>query len=136
MHPDASAAQILHELRPILGPTNLKKLKVSTLPYVRKEDGELCSLPNEAIAVWSDFFRHMEGGIRMSRMNNERYGARILHLSASQSSISMGPTCPALQRSKPPSGASIPLKRWDLTRSTPASARMHRISLRARRMGN
>ena len=67
LHPEASAAQILHELRPILGPTNLKKLKIGTLPYVRDGEGELCKLPNEAIAVWSDFFRHMEGGQRMSK---------------------------------------------------------------------
>ena len=68
MHSEASAAQILHELRPILGPTNsnLKKQKVSTLPYVRNSEGAICSLPNEAVAVWSDFFRHMEGGERMS----------------------------------------------------------------------
>jgi len=65
MHPEASAACILHELKPILGPTNLKKLKVATLPYVRNGEGEHCQLPNEAIETWADFFRHMEGGVRL-----------------------------------------------------------------------
>ena len=67
MHPDATAAHILHEMKPILGPTNLKKLKVGTLPYVQNPDGDHCSLPNEAIGIWSEFFRHMEGGTRMSK---------------------------------------------------------------------
>ena len=65
MHPDASAACILHELKPILGPTNLKKLKVATLPYVCNAEGDHCQLPNEAIETWADFFRHMEGGVRL-----------------------------------------------------------------------
>ena len=61
----APAAQILQKLRPILGPTNLKKLKQTTLPFVRKEDGEVCVLPNEAIEVWLNFFSKMEGGVRI-----------------------------------------------------------------------
>lgn len=65
MAADTPASTILHELRPILGPSNLKKLKVSTLPHVRKANGEVCSLPNEAVETWLEFFRQMEGGERM-----------------------------------------------------------------------
>jgi len=65
MAPDTPASLILHELRPLLGPSNLKKLKVNTLPHVRKENGEICSLPNEAVETWLEFFRQMEGGERM-----------------------------------------------------------------------
>jgi len=62
---DASAATILHEMRPFLGPSNLKKVKTATLPYVRKENGEICTLPNEAVEAWLSFFSTMEGGVRM-----------------------------------------------------------------------
>ena len=61
----ASASQILHELKPILGPSNLRKLKVRTLPHVRKENGEVCTLPSEAIETWMTFFSTMEGGVRL-----------------------------------------------------------------------
>ena len=63
--PGASASQILHELKPILGPSNLRKFKVRTLPHVRKENGEVCTLPNEAIETWLTFFSTMEGGVRL-----------------------------------------------------------------------
>jgi hypothetical protein len=65
MDANAPASQVLHELKPILGPTNLKKLKTNTLPHVRNAAGETCSLPNEAVEVWLEFFREMEGGVRM-----------------------------------------------------------------------
>ena len=65
MDANAPASQVLHELKPILGPTNLKKLKTNTLPHVRNAAGETCSLPNEAVEVWLEFFRQMEGGVRM-----------------------------------------------------------------------
>ena len=61
----ASAATILHEMRPILGPSNLKKVKTATLPYVRKENGEICTLPNEAVDTWLTFFSTMEAGERL-----------------------------------------------------------------------
>jgi hypothetical protein len=74
MHDEASAATILHELKPILGPTNLKKLKMRTLPYVKNSEGEHCQLPNEAIEVWSDFFRQMEVGSGSARRCRESTG--------------------------------------------------------------
>jgi len=61
----APASQILKMLRPLLGPSNLKKLKQTTLPFVRKENGDVCILPNEAVEVWLNFFSKMEGGVRM-----------------------------------------------------------------------
>ena len=68
MPADAPASHILRELRPILGPSNLKKLKVQTLPYIRNAAGEVCSLPSEMVEVWLEFFRQMEGGVRMDRV--------------------------------------------------------------------
>ena len=62
---DAPAGHILKELRPILGPSNLKKLKVQTLPHIRNAQGEVCSRPSEMVEVWLEFFRQMEGGVRM-----------------------------------------------------------------------
>ena len=32
---------------------------------MRKENGDVCILPNEAVEVWLNFFRKMEGGVRM-----------------------------------------------------------------------
>ena len=66
MPANAPASRILQELRPVLGPSNLKKLKVQTLPHIKNADGEICSLPNEVVEVWLEFFRQMEGGQRLS----------------------------------------------------------------------
>ena len=66
LSPNVSAGQILQELRPFIGPSNLKKLKVGNLPYIKNAEGQHCTLPNEAIETWSEFFRQMEGGTRMS----------------------------------------------------------------------
>ena len=57
MPADAPASHILQALRPLLGPSNLKKLKVHTLPHIRNADGEVC------IA----YPMKMEGGARMDR---------------------------------------------------------------------
>ena len=72
MDANAPASQILHALRPILGPSNLRKLKVNTLPHVRNAQGEPCCLPNEAVEVWLEFFRQMEGGVRMGSQQQRR----------------------------------------------------------------
>ena len=79
MDPGASASAVLHALRPILGPSNLKKLKTSSLPLLRKEDGSLCQTPQEARETWAEFFRQMEGGIRMSE-EDQRSHCRSLRL--------------------------------------------------------
>eukprot|EP00435_Cladocopium_sp_Y103_P015830 s1892_g3.t3 len=67
MDNNASSSQILHALRPILGPTNLKKLKINTLPYLVNSEGSICEFPAEATAVWVAFFQEMEGGERMQK---------------------------------------------------------------------
>ena len=67
MPAEAPASHILRELRPIPGPSNLKKLKVQTLPHIRNAAGEICSLPSEMVEVWLEFFRQMEGGVRMDK---------------------------------------------------------------------
>ncbi|CAL1136808.1 unnamed protein product [Cladocopium goreaui] len=66
LSPNVSAGQILQELRPFIGPSNLKKLKIGNLPHIKNAEGQHCTLPNEAIETWSEFFRQMEGGTRMS----------------------------------------------------------------------
>ena len=66
LDPKASASQILHTIRPIVGPTNLKKLKTNTLPYLRRPDGEICTLLTEALEVWISFFKDMEGVERIT----------------------------------------------------------------------
>eukprot|EP00435_Cladocopium_sp_Y103_P051465 s2317_g16.t1 len=62
---DAPAGTILHELRQIVGPTNLKKIKSQPLPLVLNADGVPCQTPVEAMNAWADFFRQMEGGVRV-----------------------------------------------------------------------
>ena len=70
MGPGASASTILHTLRPITGPSNLK-LKTTALPYLQKEDGSHCQNPLEAREEWIRFFQQMEGGTRLS-LNEQR----------------------------------------------------------------
>ena len=66
LDPKASASQILHAIRSIVGPKNLKKLKTNTLPYLRRPDEKICTLPNEALEVWISFFKDMEGVERIT----------------------------------------------------------------------
>ncbi|CAL1138089.1 unnamed protein product [Cladocopium goreaui] len=55
------AANILHEVKNLIGPTNLKKVKATTLPYVRNHQGQVCQSPTEALDTWISFFQTMEG---------------------------------------------------------------------------
>ena len=48
------ASEVLRQLKGFIGPTNPKKHKQKMLPIVRDEHGEVCQLPGEAVAVWSD----------------------------------------------------------------------------------
>lgn len=59
------AANILHEVKSLIGPTNLKKVKATTLPYVRNHQGQVCQSPAEALDTWISFFQTMEGGDRL-----------------------------------------------------------------------
>ena len=63
----ASAADILKELRPFIGPTNPRKQKRAVLPLVHTADGRPCQLPTEALATWIDFFKDMEAGKRVNQ---------------------------------------------------------------------
>ena len=64
MPDNASAGTILHEIKKIVGPTNLKKIQSQPLPHVLKSDDTPCATPQEAVDTWADFFHHMEGGFR------------------------------------------------------------------------
>eukprot|EP00435_Cladocopium_sp_Y103_P013990 s3230_g3.t1 len=59
---DSAASQILHILKPILGPTNPKLQKSSPLPAVVDEDGNPCTTPTSLRDRWISFFAAMEGG--------------------------------------------------------------------------
>ena len=62
----SAASEILKELKPFIGPTNPRKQKRATLPLVHNSEDRPCTLPAEALAVWVDFFREMEGGCRLT----------------------------------------------------------------------
>ena len=64
--PSVPAATILHELRQIIGTTNLKKRTNTALPFIRDEHDHVCGSPIEAMDVWIRFFQTMEGGRRIS----------------------------------------------------------------------
>eukprot|EP00435_Cladocopium_sp_Y103_P017883 s2571_g4.t1 len=59
-----SASQVLHCLRPFIGPTNLKHCKKKTIPLVKDRHGRVCRNASEALDTWIEFFRNMEGGQR------------------------------------------------------------------------
>ena len=68
-----SASQILKELRPIIGSSNMRKRGLSALPQVVNEQGEVCTSIEASRDRWIRFFSHMEGGQRVS-------GAQQRHL--------------------------------------------------------
>ena len=61
----ASASEILHGVRPVIGTSNLRKRKGTSLPLVAKDNGEPCETGGEIVDRWADFFCAMEGGTRM-----------------------------------------------------------------------
>eukprot|EP00435_Cladocopium_sp_Y103_P064835 s146_g26.t1 len=63
---DCAASQILHTLKPILGPTNPKLKKSSPLPMVVDESGQPCRTPDDLRDRWIAFFAAMEGGERLT----------------------------------------------------------------------
>ena len=65
LRPHASASEILHTLRPVMGSSNQRKRKGASLPYVLKEDGEPCGTVRALTDRWIEFFGDMEGGTRM-----------------------------------------------------------------------
>lgn len=82
------AATILHEVKNLIGPTNLKKAKAKTLPYVKNHQGQVCQSPAEALDTWISFFQTMEGGERIGEhqqrtewlQNLRGFSASELHL--------------------------------------------------------
>lgn len=82
------AATILHEVKNLIGLTNLKKVKAKTLPYVKNHQGQVCQSPAEALDTWISFFQTMEGGERIDEQqqrnewltNLRRFSASELNL--------------------------------------------------------
>ena len=62
---DTPASQILREVQRVTGPTNPKKIKRSSLPFVKTAEGITCRTPQMIIDRWADFFGAMEGGTRL-----------------------------------------------------------------------
>lgn len=60
------AGEVLHCLKPFLGPTNPKKVKRACLPFVKDAARKVCGTPAAAQQRWTDFFQHMEGGHRLT----------------------------------------------------------------------
>ena len=60
------ASAILKQLRRFTGPTNPRKQRQQPLPLIRTPAGEPCLYPAEALQVWIEFFKNMEGGRRMT----------------------------------------------------------------------
>jgi len=63
---NVAASDILHCIKPFLGPTNPKKVKRACLPLVKRTSGQLCVSPHEAQDRWIEFFQQMEGGRRIT----------------------------------------------------------------------
>ena len=66
LHPNASASEILHGLRPVVGSSNQRKRKGASLPLVLDAEGKHCRFIREATERWVDFFGAMEGGTRLT----------------------------------------------------------------------
>ena len=63
--PNASASEILHRLRPIMGSSNQRKRKGASLPCVLDVHGQPCQTAQALQDRWIDFFGNMEGGERL-----------------------------------------------------------------------
>lgn len=63
--PHASASEILHQLRPIMGSSNQRKRKGASLPCVLDAHGQPCQTATALQDRWIDFFGNMEGGERL-----------------------------------------------------------------------
>ena len=42
------------------------KQRRGTLPMIHNKEGKPCTLPNEVLDTWIDFFGDMEGGVRIA----------------------------------------------------------------------
>ena len=66
MPADTPASKILHDLKQVIGSTNLKKQHHMALPHIRDCENKICTSPQEALETWISFFQTMEGGQRLS----------------------------------------------------------------------
>ena len=69
---DAPASSILHELKKVVGSTNLKAIKQQTLPLIKDSTGQPCTSPSHALDTWIHFFQHMEGGRRVDKQEQHQ----------------------------------------------------------------
>ena len=92
LHPEAPASAILHELKKVIGPTNLRAIKQQTLPMIQDHEGHICTTPQRTLDAWIKFFQDMEGGQRMDASqqrslwidNLASFQTETLHLSLAE----------------------------------------------------
>eukprot|EP00438_Fugacium_kawagutii_P010157 Skav235745 [mRNA] locus=scaffold1612:161426:167122:- [translate_table: standard] len=60
--PEVPASCLLPQLKPFIGPTNLKKAKKPALPQITRPDGQPCQSVEDLANTWAKFFGDMEGG--------------------------------------------------------------------------
>ena len=65
LRPNASASDILHDLRPIMGSSNQRKRHGLSLPSVLDRDGNVCKTAEALTDRWVEHFGDMEGGERI-----------------------------------------------------------------------
>eukprot|EP00435_Cladocopium_sp_Y103_P032830 s982_g8.t1 len=84
----ASASEILHVLRPFVGSSNALKKGPRPLPFVLSADGAPCDQPSTALNRWIEFFMHMEGGFRSTKLQQHaRWVANLAQLQVDQDQI-------------------------------------------------
>lgn len=68
LSPHTPASTVLAEIRPLAQriPKNKNEVR-STLPLIHSAQDQPCTLPNEALEVWVNFFSDMEGGMHVDR---------------------------------------------------------------------
>ena len=80
MPPEAPASTVLHEIKQIIGTTNLKKKNCAPLPLINRADGTPCSSIREVQDRWIQFFQFMECGERMEDdALRQRWIANLAH---------------------------------------------------------
>ena len=58
----APASTVLRLVHRNMGPTNPKKVKRKSLPFLKNAEGQVCANSQELVDCWVEFFGAMEGG--------------------------------------------------------------------------
>lgn len=66
LDPHLPSSLLLKDLKPFIGPANLKKAKKCALPMIKTAAGNLASTPEESLSAWIAHFGKIEGGRRVT----------------------------------------------------------------------